>query len=38
MAPEPEEELTFSSATERAARAELSEEIMRARIEEFLQR
>lgn len=36
MLSEPQE-LAFSPATEKAARAELSEEIMRARIEEFLQ-
>ena len=36
MLSEPKE-LAFSPATEDAARAELSEEIMRARIEEFLQ-
>lgn len=38
MTPEPKEELIFSTVTESAAYAELSEEIMRARIEEFLQR
>lgn len=32
------EELAFSPATEKIALEELSEEIMRARIEEFLQR
>ena len=31
-------ELVFSPATEKTARAELSEEIMRAKIEEFLQK
>ena len=31
------EELAFSAVTEKAALAELSEEIMRARIEDFLQ-
>lgn len=36
MLPE-HDELAFSPMTEQAARAELSEEIMRARIEEFLQ-
>lgn len=36
MLSEPQE-LVFSAATEKVARAELSEEIMRARIEEFLQ-
>lgn len=37
MLSEPKE-LAFSPATEQTARAELSEEIMRARIEEFLQK
>lgn len=32
------QEPAFSPVTEKTARAELSEEIMRARIEEFLQR
>ncbi len=37
MLSEPKE-LAFSPATEQTAHAELSEEIMRARIEEFLQK
>lgn len=37
MLSEPKE-LPFSPATEKIARIELSEEIMRARIEEFLQK